>query len=367
VRLAVVTNDYPPKPGGIQQYLGSLVGAWPHDVRVLAPEDGPADETARGESVVRRGPSRFLWPTPGVRRWVESEIAQFGPDVVLFGAPYPLAQLVKPVAARFGVPVGVLGHGAEVVIPAATPIVRSFLRSTLRAADVRFAVSRFTQRRLTAFTDRPVHYIGAGVDLETFRPRSRQGTNGSELPTLGCVSRFVPRKGQDRVLRAAAELGERGMPVRVVLVGKGRLERTLRRLADRLGVDTVFAVDVPWSELPARYASMDVFCMPCRSRWGGLEVEGLGLVFLEAAACGIPVLAGDSGGSPETVIPGRTGYVVHSVDDIVEGIERMLSDPTRAAGMGRLGRERVEREFTWSKVAERLEAGFQSVAAAGSG
>jgi phosphatidylinositol alpha-1,6-mannosyltransferase len=361
VRLAVVTNDFPPKPGGIQQYLGNLVDAWPHDALVLAPADGPASATVRGEEIVRRGPGRFMWPTRRVRGWVEAELARFEPDVVLFGAPYPLAQLVEPLAARFGVPVGVLGHGAEVVIPAATPIVRSLLRSTLRAADVRFAVSRFTQRRLAALADRPVHYIGGGVDADAFRPDLRGSHGGSGLPTVGCVSRFVPRKGQDRVLSAAAELRRRGTPVRVLLVGKGRLERSLRRLAARLGVEAEFAVDVPWSELPGHYASMDVFCMPCRSRWGGLEIEGLGLVFLEAAACGVPVLAGDSGGSPETVVPGRTGYVVHSVHDIVEGVERILADPRRAAEMGRLGRERVEREFTWSKVAERLEEGFRAV------
>ena len=365
MRLAVVTNDYPPKPGGIQQYLGNLVDAWPHEVMVLAPADQPAAETARGEAVVRRYAARFMWPTSRVGRWVERELAEFDPDAVLFGAPYPLAQLVRSVKTASGVPVGVLGHGAEVVIPAATPVVRSILRSTLRSADARFTVSRFTQRRLESLTSKPVHYIGAGVDGELFRPDvPRIAPDATPtLPVLGCVSRFVPRKGQDRVLHAAARLADRGMPVRVLLVGKGRTERSLRRLADRLGVETEFAVDVPWSELPGRYASMDVFCMPCRSRWGGLEIEGLGLVFLEAAACGVPVLAGSSGGSPETVEPGRTGFVVHSVDDIVEGVETIFAKPKRAAEMGRLGRERVIQTFTWASVAERLEEGFSSVAA----
>ena len=360
MRLAVVTNDYPPKPGGIQQYLGSLVDAWPHEVRVLAPADEPAAETARGEAVVRRHTARFMWPTPGVGRWVERELAAFEPDAILFGAPYPLAQLARSVKAAIGVPVGVLGHGAEVVIPAATPVVRSILRSTLVSADVRFAVSRFTQRRLESLTAKPVRYIGAGVDGELFRPANTRSAPRAipPLPVLGCVSRFVPRKGPDRVLHAAARLAEMGKPVRVLLVGKGRTERSLRRLADRLGVETEFAVDVPWAQLPGRYASMDVFCMPCRSRWGGLEIEGLGLVFLEAAACGLPVLAGNSGGSPETVDPGRTGFVVQSVDDIVEGVEIILSNPERAAEMGRLGRERVVDRFSWASVAERLEEGF---------
>lgn len=358
MRLAVVTNDYPPKPGGIQQYLGNLVDAWPDDVLVLGPNDGPANETDRGEAVVRRGTAGFMWPTPRVRRWVMAELQSFEPNAVLFGAPYPLSRLAPALREALDVPIGVLGHGAEVVIPAAIPGIRSVLRSTLRAADVRFAVSRFTQQRLRRLTSLPVHYVGAGVDIDRFVPDPNR-PSGSP-PVLGCVSRFVPRKGQDRVLRAAAQLVKQGTPVRVLIVGKGRKEHSLRRLADRLGVDAQFAVDVPWRELPELYASIDVFCMPCRSRWGGLEIEGLGLVFLEAAAAGVPVLAGSSGGSPETVDPGRTGYVVHSVDDITQAVERILSEPDRAREMARLGRNRVEQEFTWAAVATRFRAGFSA-------
>jgi phosphatidylinositol alpha-1,6-mannosyltransferase len=175
---------------------------------------------------------------------------------------------------------------------------------------------------------------------------------------VGCVSRFVPRKGQHRLIAAATELRRRGLAVTVLLVGKGRTEPRLRRLAERSGVPVRFEIDVPWERLGDLYREMDVFCMPCRSRWGGLEVEGLGLVFLEAAATGLPVLAGDSGGAPETVAPGETGFVVRSVADIVDGLESVLDDPERAAAMGRAGRERVGREFTWDRVVERLLAGL---------
>ena len=174
---------------------------------------------------------------------------------------------------------------------------------------------------------------------------------------VGCVSRFVPRKGQHRLLEAAARL-ERD--VEVLLVGKGRKEGDLRSLAARLGVRTRFAIDVPWSELPGLYRQMDVFAMPCRSRWGGLEVEGLGLVFLEASATGLPVLAGDSGGSPETVIRGETGFVVHDVADVVEGLDLLLADPERARQMGAAGRAMVERDFTWKRVVERVQTGFRT-------
>ncbi len=146
--------------------------------------------------------------------------------------------------------------------------------------------------------------------------------------------------------------------VPLLFVGKGRSEVKLRRKADALGVQARFEVDVPWSELAGLYQQMDVFCMPCKTRWGGLEVEGLGLVFLEAAATGVPVLAGDSGGSPETVLPGRTGFVVSDVDAIVEGLEILLADPPAARQMGARGRRFVESEFTWDRVIERLYGGF---------
>jgi phosphatidylinositol alpha-1,6-mannosyltransferase len=136
------------------------------------------------------------------------------------------------------------------------------------------------------------------------------------------------------------------------------MEDGLRRSAVARGLPVRFAVDVPWDDLPGCYAEMDVFCMPCRTRWAGLEIEGLGLVFLEAAATGLPVLAGDSGGAPETVIPGVTGYVVHSERDIVQAVELLLERPGAIEEMGAAGRRRVESEFTWDQVAARFVEGF---------
>ncbi len=359
--LAVVTNDYPPKPGGIQQYLGNLVDAYPGDVCVLAPRDGPAAATARGEAVVRRSPWRFMWPTPRVARWIESELDSFGPDAVLFGAPHPLPLLARRIKERRDVTVGVLCHGAEVTIPAAVPLLRTALVRALRGADVRFAVSRFTAQRVEALTGEAAIYVGAGVDVDRFAPAL--AATARPVPVVGCVSRFVPRKGQARLIDAAATLRESGTPCELLFVGKGRDEARLRTRAAERGVPARFEVDVPWESLPELYVEMDVFCMPCRSRWGGLEVEGLGLVFLEAAAAGLPVLAGDSGGAPETVIPGETGFVVHDVPDIVQGLEMLLDDPEGARAFGLAGRRRVEAEFTWNAVAERVAQGLRRAAA----
>jgi phosphatidylinositol alpha-1,6-mannosyltransferase len=350
MRILLVTNDYPPKPGGIQQYLGGLVAALDAEVLVLGPADGDAPPAEPG---VVRHHRRFLWPTPAVRRWVLGHLGEFRPDAVLFGAPHPLAHLGPSLRRDTGVPFGVLCHGAEVVIPAAFPITRSLVRYPLRRADVTFAVSRFTTGRVERLTGRPVRYVGGGVD-PVFSPGDR--AFGS---VIGCVSRFVPRKGQRRVLRSAARLRAAGREVSVLMVGRGRDEQALRRLADRLGVPTTFEVGVPWARLPDLYRSMDVFAMPCRSRWMGLEVEGLGLVFLEAAATGLPVLAGDSGGSPETVVPGETGFVVSSDADVDRGLAMLLGDVALARRMGAAGRQRVLAEYTWEAVAARMLEGLR--------
>jgi phosphatidylinositol alpha-1,6-mannosyltransferase len=354
MRLLLVTNDYPPRPGGIQQYLGNLVEAFPGPVRILAPEG-----RAAGPGVVCN-PRSFLWPSPGVRRWLADQATGFRPDFVLFGAPHPLPLLGPALRRETGIPYAVICHGAEVTIPAAFPVTRTLLRIPLRAADAVFAVSRFTVRKVERLTGRPVRYLGAGVDVSAFTPGDAPSS-----PTVGCVSRFVPRKGQARVLRSVARLRREGICPEVLFVGRGRDEMRLRRLADRLGLPVRIEVAVPWEALPGLYREMTVFVMPCRSRWLGLEVEGLGLVFLEAAASGLPVLAGDSGGSPETVVPGSTGFVVSKDRDIDEGLRLLLGDPDRARRMGAAGRDRVLAEFTWEAVVDRLVRGLVEAAEGG--
>lgn len=350
MRLLIVTNDYPPKPGGIQMYLGNLVDVYPDEVHVVAAQDDAADPHERG---VTRGYKPYMLPSSKTREIIVSAAQRFRPDAVLFGAPHPLLFLARRLRDEIGAPIGVLSHGAEVTIPGAVPGVRQILGRSLATADVRFAVSRFTARKVQRISGEPVVFLGAGVDVDAFTPAPTPPSNS--VPVVGCVSRFVPRKGQDRLLEAVSRLDR---DVEVLFVGKGRTEVALRKKAASLGVPARFEVDVPWEDLPGLYQQMDVFCMPCKSRWGGLEVEGLGLVFLEAAAIGLPVLAGDSGGSPETVRPGVTGYVVSDVEGIIEGLDIVLSDAATARNMGVRGRRFVVEEFTWERVVERLYAGF---------
>ncbi|MFH2072864.1 MAG: glycosyltransferase family 4 protein [Actinomycetota bacterium] len=348
MRVLLVTNDYPPRPGGIQQYLGNLTEAIDGEVRILAPA-GRGDDPR-----VIRNRRRFMWPTRGVREWVVGHVEEFRPDLVLYGAPYPLPTMGPAVRDATGVPYGVVCYGAEITLPAAFPISRQLLAGPLRKADALFAISRYTQRKVERLTGRSVVYVGAGIDVDAFTP----GVPPDGDPVIGCVSRFVPRKGQRRVIEAVAELRRQGSAAGVLLVGKGRDEKRLRRLAAKLEVPVRFEVDVPWSALPGLYREMTVFAMPCRSRWFGLEVEGLGLVYLEAAASGLPVVAGDSGGSPETVDPGVTGFVAANDAHLVEGLRMLLDDPERAARMGSAGREWVFANYTWPAVAERLRSPF---------
>lgn len=352
MRLLLVTNDYPPRPGGIQRYLADLVRSWPGEMRVLAPAGPPRPE-------VRRGPRGFLWPTRRVGDWIEAEVEIYRPDVVVFGAPFPLAPLGLRLRRRTGVPFAVMTYGADLTVPARIPILRRMVLRPLRRADVVLALSRFTERIARRLTDRPVAYLGCGVDLGTFHPpRERSWENPV---VVGCVSRFVTRKGQDRLLRAVDRVRRNGHDLQVMLVGAGPREGLLRRLAAELAVPTRFEADVSWERLPGLYREMDLFAMPVRSRWFGLEAEGLGIVYLEAAATGLPVVVGRSGGAPETVRPGETGFLAGAGEELVEALELLLGNPDRARGMGERGRELMARQYTWRAVTERLGAALEVV------
>jgi phosphatidylinositol alpha-1,6-mannosyltransferase len=354
MRLLLVSNDYPPKLGGIQQYLGGLVDAYPHPTRVLA----PADQTAAPDPNVVRHHASFMWPTRSVGAWIQREIFRFKPDAVVFGAPWPLPLLGPRLRSATGLPYGVIVHGAEVSMPAAIPGLRQAVLGPLRRADTVLAVNPYTAGLTERLAHRSVTVLGTGVGAGGFAPRF-EPRNGRAV--VGCVGRFVPRKGQHRLIDAVATIRSEGQEAEVLLVGGGRMEQSLRRRAERLGVPTRFEVDVPWDSLGGLYREMDVFAMPARTRWFGLEMEGFGLVYLEAAATGLPVIAGDSGGAPLTVVPGRTGFVVHSQADLVEALELLLSNPDRAAAMGESGRERVLTEYAWTGVVERLEAAISAL------
>ena len=202
-----------------------------------------------------------------------------------------------------------------------------------------------------------------GVDVRIFSPQVdgepvRRRHRLQDRPTVVCVSRLVPRKGQDQLIRAWPEVQRRVAGAVLLVVGRGRDLPRLRRLAAAYGVerDVVFTGGVPWAELPAHFAAGHVFAMPCRTRRGGLDVEGLGIVYLEASATGLPVVAGDSGGAPDAVVDGETGHVVpgRSVPAVADRVAGLLTDSDAARAMGEKGRAWVEREWRWDTLAARL-------------
>lgn len=347
-RVLLVTNDYPPARGGIQRYLTDLVRFYPGEMTVAAPAD-PRAEPAAG---VFPGPSGFMWPTGGTYQWLRTVIRQTHPDVVLFGAPHPLAFL----GARLGLPYAVLTHGAEVSIGRSIPGFGARMAAALRRAGAVLAVSRHTAAAVMGAAGVRAEVVGAGVDLAAFRP-------AAELVddlVVSCVSRFVPRKGHHRVVAGAELAAAAGVACSVVLAGEGRFESRLRARAAAAEVPVDLIVSPADRELQNIYRRSAVFCMPATNRWWGLEREGLGLVYLEAAASGLPVLAGPSGGAPETIDPGVTGFVVETAEDIAEALG-ILSDTNVRRAFGQAARQRAETHHAWPEVADRVARVLRSL------
>src|SRR5690606_5690728 len=234
-----------------------------------------------------------------------------------------------------------------------------------RGVDVVTYLGEYQRVRLDRAIGRltSLERLAPGVDTDAYHPdvdggpvRARYGLAGR--PVVVCVSRLVARKGQDTLIRALPLVRRRVPDAALLLVGGGPYRSTLQRLAREVGVadDVVFTGSVPWAELPAHYAAGDVFAMPCRTRAGGLDVEGLGIVYLEASATGLPVIAGDSGGAPAAVRDGETGFVVNGGDLArhAERLARLLADPALARRRGAAGRAWVEREWRWDTQAARL-------------
>ena len=368
-RTLLVTNDYAPRVGGIQRTLEALVRQLPPDrVAVLCPQHEGA--AAFDEAVpyrMFRQPERFLWPTAEIGRRLRHAVAEFGAEVVLFGATYPLA-LLGPGLARSGTPYVAAAHGFEYwlsISPGAHALMR---RATSRASWVPVMCSRFVARvvRTAVPSHVPVSVLYPGADHDAFRPelptadiRAEHGLVGR--PVVVCVSRMVPRKGQDVLIRTMSRVRGQVPDPALLLVGDGPYRPKLERLAARAPEGSVvFAGQVGEEDLPRYFRVGDVFAMPCRNRFGGLEVEGWGNVFIEAAACGRPVVVGDSGGARESLVPGTTGLLVDGADDraVADAVGSLLSDPARADAMGHAGRERVERHFTWSRAVAEFTHGL---------
>ena len=361
----LVTNDFPPKVGGIQSYLWEL---WrrldPASFTVLTTPYEGAEEWDAGQPFrVVRTAEKVLLPTPSLARRIDALAAEVGADLVVLDPALPLG-LLGPRLAR---PYGLVLHGAEVTVPGRLPGGRQVLGRVLRGAVEVIAAGGYpaAEGERAAGRRLPVTIVPPGVDPQRFLPLGAEARAKAralfDLPADGrlvvSLSRLVPRKGMDVLIEAAALLAPDRPDLAVAIGGSGRDRPRLERLVARTGAPVHLLGRVAEDDLPGLYGCADVYAMLCRNRWAGLEQEGFGIVFLEAAACGVPQVAGASGGAAEAVEDGVTGVVVAAPDDpraVAAALVPLLDEPDLCAAMGAAARRRAETAFSYDVLAARL-------------
>ena len=369
-KALLITNDFPPRPGGIQSYVHALATRLPADSLVVYTASWKYEEEQRRFDAAQpfpivRHPRPLLLPNPWTARRSQELVREHGIDSVWFGAAAPFALLANAVREAGAKRIVASTHGHEVGW-SMTPGARQALRRIGSTVDTVTYVSQYALRRVRRAFGPGVDFVrvAPGVDSQRFQPDSqlreamREEHGFGDAPVLLCLARLVPRKGQDVLIKAMPRVLRQVPGALLVIVGGGPCEKNLRELAQEHGVaeHVRFVGRVPEEDLPAWYAMADVFAMPCRTRGWGLDVEGLGIVFLEASAAGLPVIAGDSGGAPETVREGETGTVVsgRSVPEVADAAVRLLSDVLQSSKMGAAGRAWVQESWGWDTSARKL-------------
>lgn len=360
-----VTNDFPPKIGGIQTMLWEL---WrrldPSSFAVLTtPHPDSPGWDAEQAYRVERTQQKVLLPTPSLIRRIDALAEEIDADLVVLDPALPVG-LVGPRLRR---PYAVVLHGAEITVPGRLPGPNLLLRRVLRGASLVIAAGGYplAEGERAARRELPSVVVPPGVDTERFHPldeaerRAVRGRLG--LPVDGrlvvSLSRLVPRKGMDTLIRAAARLAPTRPDLTVAIGGSGRDHARLTRLVASTGAPVRLLGRVSHDDLPGLYASADVYAMLCRNRWAGLEQEGFGIVFLEAAAAGVPQVAGDSGGAADAVVHDLTGLVVHEPHDpaaVAAALGRLLDDPPLRTRMGEAARARAVADYAYDVLAGRL-------------
>ena len=378
MRHLLVTNDFPPKVGGIQNMLWEL---WrrldPSSFAVLtSPHADAAEFDARQAFRIERTREPVLLPHPMMVRRIERLARDFGAEHVVLDPALPLGL----VGRSLSLPYSVMVHGAEISVPGRLPASRQALAHVLRGAAHVLASGRYPASEAVRAADGwwggkrgelDVVQIPPGVDTQRFVPlddAARRATREkfgvpAHAPLVVGVSRLVPRKGFDVAIRAVAKVARDLDGITMLIGGTGRDRDRLQSIIDELRAPVRLLGRVSDADLPGLYGCADAFMMLCRNRWGGLEQEGFGIVFAEAAACAVPQIAGDSGGAAEAVVDGSTGYVVRdprNVDEVAERLSSLLSDSPLRIAMGMAARERAVGEFDYSVLVARLAAMLQS-------
>ena len=371
-RHLLVTNDFPPKVGGIQNYLWELWRRLPPDEVVVhtTPYEGAAAFDATQPFTVIRSREPWLLPGPHLARRVNRLAECHDVDLVVIDPALPAGLI----GGRLDRPYAVVVHGAEVAVPGRLPGTRRLLRGVLDGAVGVIAAGGYPAVECERALGRtlPAFMIPPGVDVERFRPPTPEERDQARqhlglqpgVPTVVSVSRLVPRKGMDTLVKAAGLLAATGRDLQVAIAGAGRDRRRLARLADGVGAPVRLLGRVRDDEVAALYGCAEVFAMLCRTRWWGLEQEGFGIVFLEAAAAGVPQVAGRSGGAHEAVADGETGMVLDpaTAPAAAQAIGALLDDGELRQRMGAAARLRVETSFSYDGLARRLRTAIGEMA-----
>ena len=372
-KVLLVTNDLGPRAGGIETFILGLIEGLPKDSLVVytsrqkgsAPFD--AQLTEKFGAIIIRDRTKILLPTPRVNRKAASILKQYQIKNVWFGAAAPLALMAKQLRNAGASNIVALSHGHEVWW-AKIPALRQLLQKIIRDIDSLGYLGDYTKSVIMKITSEMTKLvqIAPGIDINFFSPKNpnpkliaRYQLEGRRV--IVCVARLVHRKGQDQLIKAMPAILKKCPDAILLIVGQGPIEQMLKNSARQLGIShkVVFTGRVAHSDLTDYIRLGEIFAMPVRSRFAGFEVEGLGIVYLEASACGLPVVVGNSGGAKDAVIDQVTGLLVDgtNVDQISNVICDLLADPVKGKAMGEAGRGWVIDNWqlkTWSEKFNKL-------------
>lgn len=379
ITTLVVTNDFGPRSGGIETFIhGLLEQASKNQQRnfvVLTSRQTPQEEVIKFDQKmwennqirVVRDTAKVLLPTRRLAKKATDLFVVHKCENVIFGSSAPLGLLAKSLRRVGAKHIVALTHGHEVWW-ARMPLFSALLRRIGAQADQMTYLGEFTRGAVANALLREDHsklvHLPPGVDLTRFIPAAKSlelqkkwGVEGA--PVIVSIGRLVPRKGSDQLIKAMPEVLKQFPKCKLLLVGTGNYKKRLEKLVHNLKVQdsVIFTGRVAHDLLPAYYRLGDIFAAPCRSRYGGLEVEGLGIVYLEASACGVPVIAGKSGGAPDAVLDGKTGILVNGRDhlEISGALIKLLADEKLRDQMGTAGRVWMEQLWSWEGIGTRFE------------
>jgi phosphatidylinositol alpha-1,6-mannosyltransferase len=310
---------------------------------------------------VIRDKSKILLPSPRVLRNTQRLVREEGIERIFFGAAAPLGLLSHGLRRAGANRLVALTHGHEVWWAKLWPF-KSLLRRIGSGLDVMTYLGEYTQKviggALKQENQSTMVHLAPGIDTEHFSPRTDIAALRKKLDLEGkrvivSVGRLVHRKGQDTLVEAMPRIVSEFPDAHLLFVGVGPHLEYIHKRAIQLGVlsNISFVGRVPYDEIPQFISLGEVFAMPSRSRLAGLEVEGLGIVYLEASACGLPVVGGKSGGAPDALLEGETGFAVdgRNPSDVADAILRLLHDPVLGVAMGKRGREWIIENWEWKR------------------